>query len=281
MDQTDAAAHGFSIGVLASRTGVTPGVLRTWENRFGFPAGERSDSGHRRFTEADVDLVRRVLDARDSGLPLRAAIEAVARSEPEPLSAYSAAAEAAPEVRPVRMGRRALIAASHAVEDECLARGERAVVLGAFQLGHNFSRSAHRWEELGRTAAWAGVVADFGDDLPADPAATPARCQLAADSPLRREWTVVCLSASYAAVVAAWQVPAAPGTRPAYESVLSTHRGSTVAAARALAAAMRQAGARLPDVAERLLDPATPSAPTQAIDADRTWLRALAEMDPR
>ena len=41
----DRIAEGFSIGVLAARAGVTPGVLRTWENRFGFPRGERSASG--------------------------------------------------------------------------------------------------------------------------------------------------------------------------------------------------------------------------------------------
>ena len=45
------ATGGFSIGVLADRTGLTPAVLRTWENRFGFPAGERSPTGHRRFSE--------------------------------------------------------------------------------------------------------------------------------------------------------------------------------------------------------------------------------------
>ena len=72
----DRVAEGFSIGVLAARAGVTPGVLRTWENRFGFPRGERSASGHRRFTDADVALVRQVLEVRDSGLPLQVAIDA-------------------------------------------------------------------------------------------------------------------------------------------------------------------------------------------------------------
>ena len=63
--------EGFSIGVLADRTGLTPTVLRTWENRFGFPSGTRSPSGHRRFSDADVDLVRQVQDLRSSGVSLR------------------------------------------------------------------------------------------------------------------------------------------------------------------------------------------------------------------
>jgi DNA-binding transcriptional MerR regulator len=272
-------SEGFSIGVLAARAGVTPGTLRTWENRFGFPSGERSPSGHRRFTEADVDLVRRVLEVRDGGLPLQVAIDTVVRDrevEGE-RSVFAAAAAAADGVRPLRLGRRALIAASHAVEDECLARGDRAVVLGAFQLGHRYASSRRRWEELGRTAAWAAVVADFDEDLPADLAARPARCQLPADSPLRREWAVVCLGDSYAALVAAWEVPSG-AAEPAYEAVISTHRAVAVAAARVLVGVVRGAGGELPPRAERLVDAVRPAPATSSVDADRTWLRALAEL---
>lgn len=273
-------SEGFSIGVLAARAGVTPGTLRTWENRFGFPSGERSASGHRRFTDADVDLVRRVLEVRDGGLPLQVAIDTVVRDrdvvEGE-RSVFAAAAAAAPGVRPLRLGRRALVAASHAVEDECLARGDRAVVLGAFQLGHRYASSRHRWEELGRTAAWAAAVADFDEEHPADLTATPARCQLPADSPLRREWAVVCLGDSYAALVAAWEVPSG-AAEPAYEAVISTHRAAVVAAARVLAGVVRDAGGEVPDRAERLVDAVRPAPATSSVDADRTWLRALAEL---
>lgn len=272
-------SEGFSIGVLAARAGVTPGTLRTWENRFGFPSGERSPSGHRRFTDADVDLVRRVLEVRDGGLPLQVAIDTVVRDrdvEGE-RSVFAAAAAAAPGVRPLRFGRRALIAASHAVEDECLARGDRAVVLGAFQLGHRYASSRHRWEELGRTAAWAAVVADFDEDTPADLTASPVRCQLPGDSPLRREWAVVCLGDSYAAVVAAWEVPSG-AAEPAYEAVISTHRAVAIAAARVLTGVVRSAGGEVPASATRLVDAVRPAPATSSVDADRTWLRALAEM---
>ena len=272
-------SEGFSIGVLAARAGVTPGTLRTWENRFGFPRGERSPSGHRRFTDADVDLVRRVLEVRDGGLPLQVAIDTVVRDRDVAgeRSVFAAASSAAPGVRPLRFGRRALIAASHAVEDECLARGDRAVVLGAFQLGHRYASSRHRWEELGRTAAWAAVVADFDDETPADLTASPVRCQLPGDSPLRREWAVACLGDSYAALVAAWEVPS-DAAEPAYEAVISTHRAVVVAAARVLTGVVRDAGGEVPARAERLVDAVRPAPATSSADADRTWLRALAEL---
>lgn len=275
--------EGFSIGVLASRTGVTPGVLRAWESRFGFPAGRRSPSGHRRFTEADVQRVREVIEVRDGGVPLQLAIDSVARRDAggPPESVHAALVREFPELRPQRLGRPALVAASYAVEDETLARADRPVVLGAFQSGYSFGRARHRWDELARTAAWSAVVADFAsDDLRADPAAHPARCQLPLDSPMRREWVVVSISAGFAAVVSAWEVPARPGAEPAYESVISTHRPVALAAARVVVATARSAGARPPAAVDELLGEVTPRAATGATGSDQVWLRALALLDP-
>ena len=220
------ATGGFSIGVLADRTGLTPAVLRTWENRFGFPSGERSPTGHRRFSEADVELVRQVLEVRESGVGLQVAIDAVRRRQEQGAveSVHAVLSREFPHLAVHRLRRRALLAASHAVEDEALARADRPLVLGTFQEGHKFARSRHRWDELARTASWAAVVAEFDEAHPADPSAQPARCQLPERSPLRREWTVVTVSASHAAVVSAWEVPTAPGSTPVYESVISTHR---------------------------------------------------------
>ena len=280
---TDRSAEGFSIGVLAARTGVTPAVLRTWDNRFGFPAGGRSATGHRRYSDDDVEQVRRVIEVRDTGVPLRLAIDSVTQhTEGERAdSVHAALAGEFPELRPTRLGRQPLLAVSHAVEDEALARADRPVVLGAFQAGHRYAQSRHRWDELARTASWAAVVADFDEGVPADPAARPARCQLAADSPMRREWTVVTLSPSHAAVVSAWEVPAAPGAEPVYEAVISTHRPAVVVAARVLCEAARAAGARPPAAVDRLLDVAAAGPATSAVDADRMWLRTLARLDRR
>ena len=276
------SADGFSIGVLAARTGVTPAVLRTWENRFGFPAGVRSPTGHRRFTDADVELVRQVLEVRASGVGLQVAIDAVQRrrEQGEVESVHAVLAREFPHLVVHRLGRRALIAASHAVEDEALARADGSLVLGTFQEGHRYGRSSHRWDELARTASWAAVVADFDDAFPADPTARPARCQLPERSPLRREWTVVTLSAARAALVSAWEVPTARGQAPVYESVISTHRPAALAAARVLVEVTRSAGATPPAAALALLDEPAAGPATPAVDADRMWLRALAKLDP-
>lgn len=274
---------GFSIGVLASRTGVTPNLLRTWEHRFGFPAGERTASGHRRFTDADVDLVRQVLAARTSGTPLQVAIESVTRRQAtaRDTSVHAALVRDLPQLRPQRLGRTALVAASRAVEDETLARADRPVVLGAFQHGFHFAQSRHRWDELARTAAWSVVVADFGDsDPPPDPLARPARVHLPDDSPMRREWTVVTLSATFAAVVAAWEIPAASGSGD-YESVISTSRAAALTAARVILGVVRSAGGQPPDHVEDLLAEPASVPDTSGPDADRMWGRVLAQLDGR
>lgn len=276
------SSEGFSIGVLATRTGLTPAVLRTWEHRFGFPAGQRSPAGHRRFTDADVRRVREVLEVRDTGVPLQLAIDSVARRDDDrPAdSVHAVLVREFPELRPQRLGRPALVAASYAVEDESLARADRPVVLGAFQSGYHFGRARHRWDELARTASWCAVVAEFDDDLPPDPDARPARCALPDGSPLRREWVVVSVSARFAAVVSAWEVPTGPGQEPEYEAVISTQRPVALAAARVVVEAARSAGAHPPGSVGELLDDVAPRAATAALEADRVWLRALAHLDP-
>ena len=69
-----ADAAGLGIGEISSRSGVAEGTLRMWESRYGFPVPRRLPSGHRRYSEADLEHVRIVLPARDEGLPLPLAI---------------------------------------------------------------------------------------------------------------------------------------------------------------------------------------------------------------
>lgn len=274
----------FSIGTLAQRTGVTPNVLRTWENRFGFPAGRRTAAGHRRFTETDALLVGEVLAAREQGVPLQLAVETIVQRSRQDSgeSVHAVLVRDFPELRPQRLGKSTLLAASHAIEDECLARADRSVVLGTFQEGHKFARSLHRWEELGRTAIWSAVLADFAGhtDLPADVQARPARCQLPDDSPLLREWTVAILSPTFTAVLAAWQVPTSSGQSATYESVISLRRAPAVAAARVIVASARAAGAVPPPEASAMLSSPTAGLTTMP-DADRMLLRVLERMDSR
>ena len=275
------ATGGFSIGVLADRTGLTPAVLRTWENRFGFPSGERSPTGHRRFSEADVELVRQVLEVRESGVGLQVAIDAVRRRQEQGAveSVHAVLSRDFPHLVVHRLGRRALLAASHAVEDERspapTARWSSAP-----------SRKATSSPAPG-TAGTSWRVRRRG--RPSWPSSTrhirPTR--------RRSRPGASCRSARPCAGSGRWS-PSAPHTppssrrgrcRPHRGARRSTSRSSArtaaaLAAARVLVDVARASGATPPASATAVLDEPAHGPATAAVDADRMWLRALARLDP-
>jgi PAS domain S-box-containing protein len=68
---------GMRVGELARRTGVGVSTLRAWERRFGLIEPQRSPSGQRVYTEADVDRVNAVCRLVAEGLTLSAAVSRV------------------------------------------------------------------------------------------------------------------------------------------------------------------------------------------------------------
>src|SRR4051812_36815191 len=128
-------AAGLSIGDLAGATGVAAGTLRMWESRHGFPVARRGAGGHRRYDVDDVARVQRVLDERRNGLSLAAAIERVREWAPSaPPSLFAVLRQHAPQqLAAQRLPVRAMRAVSHAIEEECVARGARPLLAAAFQ----------------------------------------------------------------------------------------------------------------------------------------------------
>jgi MerR family transcriptional regulator, light-induced transcriptional regulator len=57
----------LSIGALSKATGIAVETLRTWENRYGFPAPERKPSGHRVYPVSAVSRLRRIAQALAQG----------------------------------------------------------------------------------------------------------------------------------------------------------------------------------------------------------------------
>src|SRR3954470_10346270 len=72
---------GLAIRQVAERTGIAAGTIRMWEQRYGFPDPERTASGYRRYSDDDVESLRRVASFRRLGLSIPAAIERVRGSE--------------------------------------------------------------------------------------------------------------------------------------------------------------------------------------------------------
>src|SRR4051794_21360865 len=204
-DAAPAQAPSLTIGDLARRTGLSAPTLRMWEQRHGFPVPTRLESGHRRYREEDVGVVRSVLRRKDLGTRLELAIAAaLAEAAPTTPSVYAQLRADHPELASHRLKKSTLRALSWAIEDEFCAKADRAVIYGAFQHEKYFRIAQARWRELARVSASATVFAAFTD---ADPEGSPVEVALPADAPMRREWAVVCSSRELPVVLTAWELP--------------------------------------------------------------------------
>ena len=187
----------ISIGELARRTRIGVSTLRAWETRHGFPVAKRLPSGHRRYSEQDVESVltveRERRAARRSTPPWRA-LEVVPVTSSPPSSRRSSSA--LPHVSPVVLSKRTMLAVSRAIEDEAATRAEHSLFLGAFQEPRFWRASADRWAHLigGSDAAVVlGSFPQFSQRADVFEIAVPS------GSPVLREWTVVCDSPAFSA----------------------------------------------------------------------------------
>jgi MerR family transcriptional regulator, light-induced transcriptional regulator len=206
-----AAGVGMGIGEVVARTGVAEATLRMWERRYGFPDPERLASGHRRYSEHEIELIRAVAAKRSAGLALRVAIEQARSERSQPAtSVYAALRHRRPDLEPRVLLKPMMLALSHAIEDEALARGEPLMVFGSFQRERFYRQAQPRWRELARTADVAVVFADF-PRLRA-PHHAPIEVPISRQHPFNREWALVCEGQDFAVCLTGWEPPASrPG----------------------------------------------------------------------
>lgn len=201
----------LSISEVSRRTGIPVAGLRNWEQRYGLPRPHRSPGGQRRYTEADCDLLAEVLRCRAAGLSLPAAMARAAASTRNSTSnrtgqsIFAGVRRRHPGLRVHILNKTILLAVTRAIEDECGAQAQRPVLLGSFQRQRFYRSAAPRWADLARTAEQTMVFADFECSrvLPGPLAEVP----VPDDSPLRREWALICDAPDTPACVTAWERP--------------------------------------------------------------------------
>src|ERR1700761_3487479 len=206
-DGTHADAAVLQSSEVSRRTGIPVAGLRNWEQRYGLPRPQRSPSGQRRYTEADCDLLTEGLRRRESGLSLSAAMAQATASNDggDERSIFAGLRRQHPALRVHVLTKAALLAVTWAIEDECAARAQRPVLLGSFQRERYYQASAPRWADLARAAEHTVIFADFTHSR-----LRPGRIAEVAvpgDSPLRREWTLICDAPDAPACVVAWERP--------------------------------------------------------------------------
>jgi len=194
----------YGIGDVVERTGVAEGTLRMWERRYGFPMPARLASGHRRYSDRDIELIQKVAAQRAAGYSLAAAMDR-ARGQgaaPSP-SVYATLRRRRPDLEPRTIVKPIMLALTHAIEDETLARAERPILFGSFQRERFYRQAQPRWRELARGAAAAIVFADF--ERLRTPRHAPAEVPVPRTHPMNREWTLVCEGQDFALCLTGWE----------------------------------------------------------------------------
>ena len=177
-----------------------------WEARHGFPEPQRTRRGHRRYALREAERVRRVREDRQAGMSLALAIRRVREdAEPRDASVFAELRRLQPDLEPRILSKRAMLAVSQAIEDECLAQAERPLLYAAFQRRQFYAPVARRWRELARTAYASYVFADF--ERMRRPGPGPVQVPLTPASPMMREWLLACWDQRYVACLIGWERP--------------------------------------------------------------------------
>jgi DNA-binding transcriptional MerR regulator len=195
----------ISIGELATRSGVPVATIRAWERRHGFPAPERLPSGHRRYSDGDVDALIDVRRRQAEGVQLAVALAQAAERNRIPRSSIMRTVRhLMDDVVPIELSRAALLILSRVIEDEVAARADRPLLVGAFQRDRYRKRSQTRWAELSRTSRATITFA-----VPDDPGAARSSWDtpLGESDQLAREWSVLCDSPSFTACLVGTERP--------------------------------------------------------------------------
>lgn len=80
----------YTVKEVEERTGVPSSSLRQWERRYGFPQPQRSESGYRYYSEADVAAIGRMRQLVADGVPPSRAATMVKDAEIAPARPRSA-----------------------------------------------------------------------------------------------------------------------------------------------------------------------------------------------
>jgi DICT domain-containing protein len=209
-----------TIGALSAATGVSVSVLRSWEQRYGFPQAMRSSGGHRRYAASTIARIDDVLRHRAGGLSLGAAIALVREQGRSRSRSFAEGMRACwSHLQPQLLTKRAMLAFSRVIEDECCARADRPLVIGAFQHERFYRLSERRWRSLHSTARAVVALADFAGDVVEHDA--PVEIALGEHAAALREWVVICDAPDRSACLIGWERPASPATGRVFEAVWS------------------------------------------------------------
>ncbi len=76
----------YNLKAVVRETGLKPDTLRAWERRYGVPTPDRTESGHRLYSQYDIDTLKWLLVRQNEGMSISRAIELWHRLENDGLN---------------------------------------------------------------------------------------------------------------------------------------------------------------------------------------------------
>ncbi len=65
----------YNIKVVLNKTGIAADTLRAWERRYGLPIPQRTQGGHRLYSEYDIETIKWLMDRQNEGLSISRAVD--------------------------------------------------------------------------------------------------------------------------------------------------------------------------------------------------------------
>lgn len=65
----------YNLKVVVRETGLKPDTIRAWERRYGLPTPERSEGGHRLYSQQDIDTLKWLISRQAEGMSISRAVE--------------------------------------------------------------------------------------------------------------------------------------------------------------------------------------------------------------
>ena len=127
----------FNLNAVVQETGIKPDTLRAWERRYGLPNPQRSEGGHRLYSLRDIEIVKWLLEQRETGLSISKAVKLWRQLETERDSDRLLAAAEGPKPVPSAQGEGTLSERRQAWSAACMdfdARSARRVLAESFAL---------------------------------------------------------------------------------------------------------------------------------------------------
>ncbi|MFN8493417.1 MAG: MerR family transcriptional regulator [Caldilineaceae bacterium] len=73
----------YNLKAVVQETGLKPDTLRAWERRYGLPEPQRTEGGHRLYSQNDITMLKWLMARQDEGMSISRAVELWRRMQQE------------------------------------------------------------------------------------------------------------------------------------------------------------------------------------------------------